>query len=494
MDGMKECKILFAAILICSSSVMGGDIGIFEGESDVGSPAKAGGTSFDSAGGNYRISGGGENMWFARDDFHFLWKKMEGDFALSADVVFEGTGGNAHRKACLMIRQGLEPDAAYIDAALHGDGLTSLQFRDERGAPTREVQAAVNRPQRLRLLKRGKQVVMGLAGGDQELRCSGAAYNIDFNGPLYVGLGVCAHDNKALETAIFSNVELKPFESQGKAVVESTLEIVPIGSKDRRVVYHATNNFEAPNWSPDGKYLLFNQGGHIWRLDVNGGQPVMLNTGFAVRCNNDHGISPDGKQLVISDQTKAGKSMIYILPIEGGEPRQITQTGPSYWHGWSPDGKTLAFCGERNKEFDIYTISVESGEEYRLTTQKGLDDGPDYSPDGKYIYFNSERTGRMQVWRMRPDGSEHTQITKDEMNNWFPHPSPDGKWLVYLSYGAEVEGHPANKDVQLKLMSFEKGEAQVLAKLYGGQGTINVPSWSPDSKRVAFVSYHLAEK
>jgi TolB protein len=278
-----------------------------------------------------------------------------------------------------------------------------------------------------------------------------------------------------------------------KLAVESVLELVPIGSKDRRVLYHARTNFEAPNWSRDGQFLLFNKGGRIFRIAANGGEPQMVNTGFAVRCNNDHGISPDGTQLVISDQTKTGKSLIYVLPITGGEPRQITLTGPSYWHGWSPDGKTLAFCGERNKEFDIYTIPSEGGEERRLTTSTGLDDGPDYSPDGKFIYFNSERTGKMQIWKMQSDGSEQTQVTNDQMNNWFPHPSPDGKWLVYLSYESGVQGHPANKPVALKLMNVQNGEIQLLAKLFGGQGTINVPSWSPDSKRIAFVSYHFLE-
>ena len=167
---------------------------------------------------------------------------------------------------------------------------------------------------------------------------------------------------------------------------------------------------------------------------MTGGGAELLDTGGQIHCNNDHGISPDGTQLAISDQTQDGKSRIYVLPIAGGTPRLVTPKAPSYWHGWSPDGKTLAYCAERNGEFDIYTIPVEGGEETRLTTAPGLDDGPDYSPDGKYIYFNSERTGRMQIWRMKPDGSEQEQITSDDYNNWFAHPSPDGRWIVFLSY------------------------------------------------------------
>jgi len=169
--------------------------------------------------------------------------------------------------------------------------------------------------------------------------------------------------------------------------------------------------------------------------------------------------------------------------------RQVTELGPSYWHGWSPDGKTLAYCAERGGEFDIYTVATAGGEERRMTTAKGLDDGPDYSPDGKLIYFCSDRSGRMQIWRMRADGSEEEAVTRDERGNWFPHPSPDGEWLVYLSYEPGVEGHPENRDVELRLLHLATGRTEVLAKLLGGQGTINVPSWSPDSRRLAFVSY-----
>jgi Tol biopolymer transport system component len=256
-------------------------------------------------------------------------------------------------------------------------------------------------------------------------------------------------------------------------------------------VYHTLDPLEAPNWTRDGKDLLFNSAGHIFRLPAKGGTPVRVDTGFANRCNNDHGLSPDGSQLAISDQSRGGKSLIYIVPATGGEPRQITPVGPSYWHGWSPDGSTLVFCGQRNGEFDVYSIPTAGGQEKRLTSATGLDDGPDYAPDGKLIYFNSERTGSMQIWRMKPDGTEQEQVTSDEFNNWFPHPSPDGKWLAFLSYEKSVVGHPENQPVKLRLLPIGGGTIQELASLFGGQGTINVPSWSPDSKQVAFVSYEL---
>jgi Tol biopolymer transport system component len=333
---------------------------------------------------------------------------------------------------------------------------------------------------------------MSIATAGGPLRPAGGSFRIEFKPPFYVGLGVCAHDNNAIEQAEFSRVEMRahPPPAGPPTNVQSTLEFISIASKDRRAVYHTSDHLEAPNWSRDGNWLLFNSKGRIWRLPVTGGDPQMIDTGFATGCNNDHGISPDGAQLVISDQSQGDRrSRIYLLPVAGGTPRRITEAGPSYWHGWSPDGQTLAYCAERNGEFDIYTIPVAGGDEARLTQAQALDDGPDYSPDGRFIYFNSNRTGRMQIWRMKPDGSQQEQVTSDEWNNWFPHPSPDGKWLVFLSYAKEVTGHPENKDVTLRMVPVAGGEIQVLAKLFGGQGTINVPSWSPDSRRMAFVSY-----
>src|SRR2546423_1069463 len=342
---------------------------------------------------------------------------------------------------------------------------------------------------------------MSLAAKGGQMQVAGGSVRVPIRGTYYVGLGVCSHDKDVVEKATFSKVALnKPMPSTAsQPALYSALETVSIASTDRRVIYIAAGRFEAPNWTPDGKALLFNRGGRIERLAFAGGAPEIVDTGFANRCNNDHGISPDGTQLVISDQSQEDhRSRVYVLPIGGGTPRRITKLSPSYWHGWSPDGKTLAFVGERNGDFDIYTIPVSgedpvsSGEETRLTTAKGLDDGPDYTPDGRYIYFNSERTGSMQIWRMRPDGTAQEQVTSDDYNNWFPHISPDGKWMVFLTYDKSVSGHPENKDVMLRLMSLSDQKVSVLAKLFGGQGTINVPSWSPDSKQLAFVSYLLA--
>lgn len=274
--------------------------------------------------------------------------------------------------------------------------------------------------------------------------------------------------------------------------MRSFLEIVAIETLQRRVVFTTADHIEAPNWARDGSALYFNGGGRIQRLALREpAAPQLVDTGFAVRCNNDHGLSPDGSQLVISDATREGGSRIYVLPAAGGVPREVTPLAPSYWHGWSPDGQTLAYCAKRDGKFGIFTIPVAGGVERRLTTTAGLDDGPDYSPDGRWIYFNSDRTGRMQIWRMHPDATALQQITHDAFNNWFPHPSPDGRWIVYLSYAGDVKGHPAGKDVRLRLLPVPVGAPRVLVELCGGQGTINVPSWSPDSREVAYVRYEL---
>ncbi len=466
--------------------------GVFEDHRDIGPVKIPGSVEYDAAKKTYTIAGGGENMWATSDAFHYVWRRISGDFSIAADIQLLGTGGNAHRKAVLLIRQTLDADSAYADAALHADGLTSLQYREAKGGPTREIQSNIKAPSRLQLEKRGDYVFMSLARAGEPMQSAGGSFRIKLTAPFYVGLGVCAHDNNALEKAVFSNVELK---QRPQPILESTLETVAIASKDRKVVYTRRAHFEAPNWSRDGKYFLFNQGGRIYKLPVAGGEPQVLDTGFAIRCNNDHGISPDGNWLAISDQSQEQRrSLIYLVPIAGGTPRRITQLAPSYWHGWSLDGKTLVYCAERGGNYDIYSIPIEGGEEKRLTVANGLDDGPDYSHDGRYVYFNSVRTGLMQIWRMKPDGSEQTQITRDEYNNWFAHPSPDGKWLVFVSFEKDVEGHPPNKDVMLRLMPVGGGEIQILAKLFGGQGTINVPSWSPDSRELAFVSYRLIDQ
>ena len=466
-------------------------LGIFENHQDVGTVLHPGSAQFDAAKGTYTIAGSGENMWFGIDDFHYAWKKVSGDVALTANIAFAGTGGNPHRKAVLMIRQTLDGPSASVDVAVHGSGLTSLQFREITGANTHEVESNVSAPQTVRIEKRGDFIYAFVSGKDGRLQPSGASTKLPLTGDFYIGIGVSAHDKDVVEKAVFSNVRFEQLPAAaGKQTLISSLETVTIASTDRHVEYVAAAHFEAPNWSRDGKFLIFNQDGTLHRLAFDGSAPTLIPTAPQVHCNNDHGISPDGQFLAISDQTTDDrKSRVYIVPIAGGTPRPITPNAPSYWHGWSPDGKTLAFTGERNGNFDIYSIPAAGGDETRLTSAEGLDDGPEYSPDGAWIYFNSERTGHMQIWRMKADGSEQEQVITEESNDWFPHISPDSQWMVFLAYEKGVTGHPGGKDVELRLMSMKDKSTKVLAKLFGGQGTINVPSWSPNSLKLAFVSY-----
>lgn len=277
----------------------------------------------------------------------------------------------------------------------------------------------------------------------------------------------------------------------------STLETLDVHTGVRTALREFDYVIEAPNWTRDGRYLVYNSQGRIYRYELASGEIEEVDTGFAIDCNNDHVLSPDNAQIAVSHFTNEDAvSRVYILPFEGGLPRLVTEKGPSYLHGWSPDGKRLAYCAERGGQYDIYTISVAGGEETRLTDLPGLDDGPEYSPDGKYIWFNSTRSGLMQVWRMGADGSNPTHVVKEEANCWFPHVSPDGQWVVYIVYGkgdVAPGDHPANKNVEIRLVPAAGGESKTLVKLFGGQGTINVNSWAPDNRTIAFVSYRLKE-
>ncbi len=286
-------------------------------------------------------------------------------------------------------------------------------------------------------------------------------------------------------------------QTGGRPSVRSHITTIDINGKNKRILLAADRLFEAPNWSPDGKYLLLNSQGKLWRLAAEGGEPQAVDTEAAKGINNDHGISADGRWFAIS----AGQ--IYVLPSAGGAPRQVTTKTPSYFHGWSPDGRTLVYCAKRGDNFDLYAIAAEGGEEKRLTMHAGYDDGPDYSPDGKWIYFNSDRSGSWDIWRIPadgagPDDARAERITSDDYEDWFPHPSPDGKWLVFVSFPKGTKGHPANQNVTLRRMKMPSPQAKAgpgkigeVVRLFGGQGTLNVNSWAPKGNRFAYVSYSL---
>jgi Tol biopolymer transport system component len=483
-------------------SGQGAPIGLFDGHGDVGAPKLAGAATYNEVSQEYGVSAGGVNMWANRDEFQFVWKRMTGDFILQARVELVGQGVDPHRKTGWMIRPSQDADAPYVDAVVHGDGLTSLQYRRTRGAITEQTELPIKGADVIQLERKGGTYTLSAAKFGEPFTTASIG-DIALGDEVLAGLVLCSHNPDVTERSVFRDVRItRPAKDTFvpyRDFIGSVLEVLDLQTGHRRVLHRSEQPFEAPNWTPDGTALIYNRSGRaegwggLYRFDLATRQSTLIDTGVANRNNNDHVLSFDGTMLGISDQSQAsgGRSTIYTVPVTGGAPKRITTLSPSYLHSWSPDGKSLIFTGGRNNEFDIYRIPADgSGTEVNLTNSKGLDDGPEFTPDGRYIYFNSARTGTMQVWRMNPDGSQQEQVTNDEYHNWFPHISPDGKSIVIISFPKDVSptDHPYYKRVYLRLMPIEAGTPRVIAYVYGGQGTINVPSWSPDSRMIAFVS------
>jgi WD40 repeat protein len=484
--------------LVSTSAFSQQPVGIFEGQTNIGNAARPGLATYIPQTQQYVITGSGYNVWYDRDEFHFVWKRMKGDFILYTRAEFVGANGiEAHRKVGLMVRKSLDANAPHINAVEHGDGLTSLQYRKTPGAQTEEIRSAVTHADIIQLERRGNTYAMRVARYGQPFSKQ-VITGIDLGDEVYVGLFVNSHNADVSETGVFSDVRMTvphPGKADGSTRMNlgSNLELLDVVTGKREIIYSQPNSIQAPNWLNDGQTLLYNDSkGLVYTFNIKDKQTRLLNTGTVKNNNNDHVVSFNGSMLGLSSSVKElGGSIIYTVPVTGGEPKQITPKGPSYLHGWSPDGKDLVFCGARNGNYDVYKIPSAGGPELRLTDAQGLDDGPEYSPDGKYIYFNSVRSGLMQIWRMKPDGTDQEQVTTDEFNNWFAHISPDGKSIVFLSFLKEEVppgSHPPYQDVYIRIMPVKGGTPKVLAYLYGGQGSINTPSWSPDSKKIAFIS------
>ena len=476
-----------------------GTLGIFEGQSDVGAVNLPGTASFDKTSGDYAIAGTGHDLWGTKDGFHFLWKKVSGDLSLTADIRIGEPGPNSipHRKAFVMFRQSLDLDSSYADAVVHGSGETSLQYRRAKGDTTQDLQIDLGAAKTMRIEKRGDTITVFASMKGEPLHQVGASIKLHFVEPFYAGVGISSHNNINLERATISRVELKalsPPESPAPKVVYSTLQTIAIPDDGRfgAVVLTGKGQMEAPNWSRDGKTLIFERGGRMWSVPIKGGEPTSIDVGNATGCTGSHGLSPDGKWLAITCTTPDHPGRrVYIIPSGGGEPRLVTANPDSYFHTWSPDGKTILFARPANGSINIMSIAVEGGEETALTKGAGTSDDPDYSPDGQYIYFNSDRAGGMQIFRMRADGTHPEQMTFDEKRNRTAHPSPDGKSVLILSDSSDVTGHPANKDETLRILDVPTGKVRAVVEVEGGSGVDNVPNWAPDGAHFAFVSYQM---
>lgn len=487
--------LLLALALCVTASARQRRVGVFEGHADVGVVKRPGSALYDSARDEYAVAGSGANMWGVRDELHFVWRRMRGDFILTARASFVGRGVEPHRKLGWIARASLDASAAQVSAVVHGDGLASLQFRRAPGGATEESKSSVKAPDVIQLERKGDRFTMSVARFGEPF-AQETITDLKLDDEVYVGLFVCSHNDAVTERATFRDVRVTRPAPDGlvpyRDYIGSNLELLDVQSGRRKIVHSVQDSLQAPNWTRDGRALVYNRNGRLYRFDLATRKAAPVNTDFAVANNNDHVLSFDGRTLGISHHVRedGNRSVVYTVPLGGGVPRRVTAKSPSYLHGWSPDGRSLVYTAEREGEFDIYRISVGGGGETRLTNAKGLDDGPEYTPDGRFIYFNSNRTGRMQLWRMRADGSRQEQVTDDEFNNWFPHVSPDGRWIVFLSFGQDVPSgdHPFYKHVYLRLMPASGGKPKVIAYVYGGQGTINVPSWSPDGGRLAFVS------
>ena len=488
--------VVFAVCLLTSAgrahlpaAGAAGRVGIFDQHGDVGAVKIPGGAAYDDATQSYTLDGSGTNMWAAADEFHFAWKKVKGDFILQARVEFLGSGVDPHRKVGLMARASLDTASAHVNVARHGDGLTALQFRRTAGANTEEVRSESTGPDVLQLERRGDTYIMSVAHFGETLSTQEVP-GLALGDELHVGIYVCSHNAAVSEKAVLRNVRLIRPARTGftpyRDYIGSDVEILDVVSGERRAVYHVDDSIQAPNWTSDGR-LLMNRNGRMYSFDIATGATREIDTAPMTSNNNDHALSFDGRTLGLSG---GSPSKVWTVPVGGGTATQITPVGPSYLHGWSPDGNLLAFTGQREGDFDIYVVPSTGGAERRLTTSPGLDDGSEFTPDGRWIYFNSARTGRMQVWRMRPDGGQQEQLTFDDFNNWFPHVSPDGRSIAFISYGPEIPAadHPWYQRVYIRTLPIDGGRPKVVAYLYGGQGSMNVNSWAPDSRRLAFVS------
>lgn len=512
LDDRSIAGRLCLALLICAATTVSARaagppgaqasaVGLFQAESDIGNVVPAGSAHYDAARHVYSIASAGANTWYHVDHFNYLWTRASGDLAITARISFPprrySHDPNPHRKGLLMFRQSLVPGSAYVDGALHGVGLTALQYRPERGANTPDIELTIGVPRTIRLEKRGDVFTLYVSEAGEPLHQVGASVQLHLRAPFYVGLGALSHDPQTTDVVEFSHVaieRLKPLPESARRVLYSTLQTIEFTDQYRRavVIRSVRGDMQSADWAPDGKSILLWEDGRIERIPYldpdGGGPPQPIDMEGLVGCSGNFGLSPDGKVLAVScSRLPDGAHQVYLLPAAGGgPPRQLTRgVTASFFHAWSPDGKTVAFTRGSASHADIFTIPATGGPETRLTSDT-VNDGPVYSPDGQYIYFDSSRSGTTQIWRMRSDGSQSEQITDDESLNSSPHISPDGVTLAFLSQPPRHGG--GYRPAVLKVMRFDDGLIQRVVGLRGDRGSFSMQPWG-NPRRFAFITY-----
>ena len=484
-----------------ASEARPGALGLFDGQSDIGSVIPPGSAAYNAATGLYTLSAAGANTWYHVDHFHYLWKKVSGDIAISADIAFPPHSyphdPNPHRKGIVLFRQTLDPGGVHASAGVHGSGLTALQYRRERGANSQDIELNIDAPRTVRLEKRGDTITLLLSMTGEPVHEVGAAIRLHFKEPFYVGLGVVSHELDTTDKVEFSHVSLQPLAPVAAGtplVLHSTLQTVQTEDQFRRSMMIRTvpAYMQSANWAPDGKSIYVHENGRIVKIPYlapeAGGTPQIIDTGTLVGCSGNFGLSPDGQWLAVSCAAgKGGPHQVFLLPAGGaGPPRALTpDTISSYFHAWAPDSNSIAFTRGRAGKADIYTIAIAGGAELRLTRDT-LNDGPDFTPDGKFINVDSVRSGSSQIWRMKPEGSAAEQLTDDDHLNSSPHVSPDGKTVAFLSQPTGAAD--GITDAAIRVMDAHDGLIRTVTDFQGDRGSFSMYGWG-DANHLAFVSY-----
>ncbi len=497
--------VLLSTLALCAAAAAraahsGAELGEFAAQSDIGLVTPHGNARYSATNDTYTLTGAGANTWYHVDDFHYLWKKMSGDVALTAEIRFPPVTyhhePDPHRKGILMFRQTLDSGGIYADAVVHGTGMTALQYRRERGANSQDIEINIGAPQLVRIEKRGDAFTLYLSMQGEPLHPAGASIALHLQEPFYVGLGVVSHDVDTVDQVEFRRVHLQalpPLTKGAPRVRYSTLRTIQTEDQFRRamVIRTGTALMQSANWLPHNPNIYVYEGGHMLAIPyldpAAGGTARVIDTGSLVDCSGNYGLAPDGRSLAVScAQAHGGPHQVYVLPASGtGTPRQLTQGAQSFFHAWSPDSRTIAFTRGGASKADIFTVTAAGGAARQLTNDT-INDGPDFSVDGKFLYFDSSRSGQTQIWRMRTDGSAAEQVTDDDCRNSSPHPSPDGKSLAFLAQPAgsgDTIGEAA-----IKIVTLNDGLIRTLTQLQGNRDSFSMYGWG-DNNHVAFVSY-----